>query len=152
MPVDRASATTVVEAPLETVRDLLADVARQVEWVPEITEAELLEEYEDGSPATARFVMSTRLGVDRYTLEYEPADAADAASSGPALSWTLVEGSLQKAQTGQYRLRDLGGGRTEVTLDLEVDHSISAPGFLRRKVFAAVVAGNLASLKAYLDA
>jgi len=143
MPVDSATAAIVVDAPAEAVLAAVRDVAAQVDWVGEITEAELLEEYEDGTPATARFEMTTRLGVDRYTLEY--------AHDDDAMSWEMVEGGLQKAQTGSYRWRDLGDGRTEVTLTLEVDHSIAAPGFLRRKIFQNVVEGNLASLKAYVE-
>jgi Polyketide cyclase / dehydrase and lipid transport len=143
MPIDRATASVVVAAPLETVLGAVRDVTGQVDWVSEITEAELVEEYEDGTPATARFEMTTRLGVDRYTLEYEHAD--------DAMTWVMADGGMQKAQTGAYRLRDLGDGRTEVTLALEVEHSIAAPGFLRRKIFQGVVEGNLASLKTYLE-
>ena len=143
MPVDRATATVVIDAPVELVREAVRDVTSQVDWVGEITGAELLEEYEDGTAATARFEMTTRLGVDRYTLEYEHAD--------DAMSWVMGVGGMQKAQTGAYRLRDLGDGRTQVTLDLEVEHSIAAPGFLRRKILQGVVEGNLASLRTYLE-
>jgi len=143
MPVDTASASAVVAAPLQVVLAALRDVTSQVDWVREITSAELLEEYEDGTPATARFEMTTRIGVDHYTLEYEHAD--------DAMSWTLTEGEMQKAQTGSYRLHDLGDGRTEVTLSLDVDHSIAAPGFIRRRVFHAVVEGNVAGLKAFVE-
>ena len=143
MPVDRARASVVVEAAPLTVLAAVRDVTAQVDWVSEITEAELLAEYEDGTPATARFEMTTRLGVDRYTLEYEHAD--------DAMQWVMTQGGMQKAQSGAYQLRDLGDGRTEVTLTLEVEHSIAAPGFLRRKIFQGVVDGNLASLKGYLE-
>jgi len=144
MPVDSASGSVIVQAPSETVLAVLRDVAAQLDWVAEITEAELLEEYEDGTPATARFEMSTRLGVDHYTLEYTNED--------DSLSWVMVEGQMQKAQNGSYRLRNLSDGRTEVTLSLEVEHSIAAPGFIRRKIFQAVVETNLAALKAYVEA
>ena len=143
MPVDSATATAVVAAPIEVVLAALRDVTSQVDWVSQITSAELLEEYEDGTPATARFEMTTRMGVDHYTLEYE--------HSVDAMSWTLTEGEMQQAQTGSYRLRDLGDGRTEVTLSLDVDHSISAPGFIRRRIFHSVVEGNVAGLKDYVE-
>ncbi len=143
MPVDRAHASVVVAAPLAEVLAAVRDVASQTDWIGEITEAELLEEYEDGTPATARFEMTTRLGVDHYTLEYEHAD--------DAMSWVLVEGEMQQGQQGSYRLRELGAHSTEVTLTLEVDHSISAPGFLRKMIFKGVVEGNLASLKTYVE-
>ena len=143
MPLDRASAVVVVEAPLMPVLDAVRDVTAQFDWVAEITEAELLEAYEDGTPATARFEMTTRLGVDHYTLEYE--------HDGASMSWVMVQGQMQKSQSGAYRLRDLGGRRTEVTLSLEVEHSIAGPGFLRRKIFQGILESNLASLKAYVE-
>jgi len=143
MPVDRARASIVVDAAPQVVLEAVRDVASQVDWVSQITEAELVEEYEDGTPATARFEMTTRLGVDRYTLEYEHAD--------DSMKWVMTEAGLQKAQTGGYQLRDLGERRTDVTLTLEVDHSIAAPGFLRRKVLQSVVEANLAALKGYVE-
>lgn len=143
MPLDSASATVTVAAPFDDVLAVIRDVASQVEWVKEITAAELLEEYEDGTPATASFQMTTGLGADHYTLEFEHGD--------DAMSWTLVQGTMQKAQNGSYVLRDLGDRGTEVTLSLEVEHSIPAPGFLRRKVFKGVVEGNLAGLKRYVE-
>ena len=144
MPTDSATASVTIAAPFDDVLAVVRDVASQVEWVREITAAELLEEYEDGTPATAVFDMATTLGADRYTLEYEHAD--------DAMSWTLVEGTMQKAQNGSYTLRDLGKGGTEVTLALEIEHSIPAPGFIRKKIFKGVVEGNLAGLKTYVEA
>lgn len=143
MPVDSASASVVIAAPFDDVLAVVRDVASQVDWVREITSAELLEEYEDGTPATAVFEMTTTLGADRYTLEYEHGD--------DAMSWTLVEGTMQKAQNGSYTLRDLGEAGTEVTLSLEIEHSIPAPGFIRKKIFKGVVEGNLAGLKTYVE-
>lgn len=143
MPTDQASGTVVVAAPFDQVLAALRDVASQVEWVKEITSAELLEEYEDGTPATARFEMTTGLGADHYTLEYEHSD--------DAMSWTLLEGGMQKAQDGSYALKDLGAAGTELTLTLLIEHSIPAPGFLRKKIFKGVVEGNLAGLKRYVE-
>ena len=143
MPKDTASATTILEAPVDEVLAVLRDVGGQPRWVKEITSAELVEEYEDGTPATARFEAMTGIGADHYTLAYEHSDRG--------MTWTMVEGSLQKAQEGSYVLRDLGADRTEVTLSLEIDHSIAAPGFLRKKIFSGVVRGTLAGLKAYVE-
>jgi uncharacterized membrane protein len=132
-----------VRAPFDEVLAVLRDVAAQPQWAPKITAAELLEEYEDGTPATASFELSTAIGSDEFTLEYEHAD--------DAMSWVLVSGRMQRGQQGEYRLRDLGGGRTEVSLDLTVEHPLSAPGFLRRKVFGGFVDGVLAGLRGYLE-
>lgn len=143
MPVDKSSATVVIDAPFATVLDAVRDVESQAVWAKEITAAEVLEEYADGTVATARFTMVSGLGTDTYVLEYE---------HGPdSMSWTLVESEVLAGQEGSYRLRDAGGERTEVTVTLEVEHSIRAPGFVRRRVFGRVVTHNAQGLKAYLE-
>ncbi len=144
MPVDRCTATVVVHAPFEAVLAAVRDVAAQPRWAKEITEAELLEEYEDGTPATAAFTMVSKLGTDRYTLEYEHGD--------DHLAWTLVEAEQMKAQDGSYRLRPLADGTTEVTLTLTVDHAVHAPGFVRRAVFGRYVDSLARELKTHLEA
>lgn len=143
MPVDRSSATVVIHAPFGEVLEAVRDVESQAVWAKEITAAEVLEEYEDGTVATARFTMVSGLGTDTYVLEYE---------HGPdSMSWTMVESEVLTGQEGSYRLRDLGSDRTEVSVTLEVEHAIRAPGFVRRRVFGRVVTHNAQGLKAYLE-
>jgi ribosome-associated toxin RatA of RatAB toxin-antitoxin module len=143
MPTDHASGTIVVDAAPDDVLTVLRDVEAQPEWVPQVTAAELLEEYEDGTPATATFELSTPMGNDAFTLEFTNDD--------DGLSWTLVSSQMQKAQDGSYRVRPAGDGGTEVTLDLTIEHSLSVPGFLRRKVFGGWVDGSLKGLKEYVE-
>jgi ribosome-associated toxin RatA of RatAB toxin-antitoxin module len=143
VPTDHASGSIVVDADPADVLAVLRDVEAQPEWVPQVTAAELLEEYEDGTPATAAFELSTPMGNDAFTLEFE--------HDGEGLSWTLVSSQMQKSQDGSYRLRPSGAGGTEVTLDLTIEHSLSVPGFLRRKVFGGWVDGSLKGLKEYVE-
>ncbi len=143
MPIDKAKSTTVIDAPFEDVLAAVRDVASQPEWMPDITSAELLEEYEDGTPATARFEMKTKIGSDTYTLAYTSTDST--------LEWTLVESTMMKAQNGSYVLQAVGEDSTEVALSLEIDHSIKAPGFLRRSIFNGIVEGSLKGLKGYVE-
>jgi ribosome-associated toxin RatA of RatAB toxin-antitoxin module len=133
----------VVAASPAVLLAVLRDVGSQSEWVPHITAAELLEEYEDGTPATASFELSTPIGTDQFTLEFDHDD--------DGLAWTLVSSSMQKAQEGAYRLRATDDGSTEVSFELTVEHSLSAPGFLRRKAFGGWVDGSLRGLKTYVE-
>lgn len=144
MPTDHASGSIVVAAAPDAVLAVLRDVEAQPQWVPQVTAAELLEEYEDGTPATASFRLTTPMGDDDFTLEFAHED--------DGLSWTLVSSHVQKSQDGAYRLRPTGDGSTEVTLDLTVEHGMSLPGFLRRKVFGGWVDGSLRGLKGYVEA
>ncbi len=143
MPTDRAHGKVVVGAAPEQVLAVLRDVESQPRWMREITSAEVLEEYEDGLVATAAFELVTKIGSDTYTLEYDHAD--------DGLTWTLVEGGMLSGQDGAYRLVDVGGGRTEVRLELVVEHSIRAPRFIRHRVFNGFVSGALHGLKTYVE-
>ena len=51
MPTDKASQTITVEAPFDRVLETIRAVETQPEWIKEILAVDLLEEYEDGSPA-----------------------------------------------------------------------------------------------------
>ena len=74
MPTDSAEQTVEVQAPIKDVLATIRDVESQVEWIPEILEAEVLEVYDDGLPATARFKASATVGTDEYITVTEIAD------------------------------------------------------------------------------
>ena len=101
MPVDSATRSVEVTAPVADVLAVLRDVEAQPVWIPEILEAELLEVYEDTGcrppPGSRRPRPSGRTS---YTLSYEHGDAG--------LCWTMVEGRLQTGQEGSYTLERLG--------------------------------------------
>jgi uncharacterized membrane protein len=143
MPTDRAIQTITVEAPFDRVLATIRAVETQPEWIDEIREAEVLEEYEDGTPATASFSASTPVGTDRYTLEYEHSD--------DGLDWHLVKGRLQTGQNGHYSLRRKGAHRTEVTYELEISHNLPLPRFIRSRVIEGLVTSTVTGLKAYVE-
>ncbi len=145
MPTDSATAAVEVAAPLDAVLATLRDVERQVEWIPQIQEAELLEVYEDsGLPATARFKASATVGTDEYTLSYDHSDTT--------MSWTMVKGRLQTGQEGCWTLEALGRGRTSVTYELTIHHNLPLPGFVRRRVIKGLVDDTLHGLVEHLAA
>lgn len=64
------------------------------------------------------------LGKDiQYVLDHQEAGKGN-------ISWTLVESNVFKANDGSWALRDLGGGRTEVTYRLRLDFKIFVPGMI----------------------
>ena len=144
MPTDHARETVEIKVPFREVLDTIRDIESQVEWIPEILEAELLEVYEDDDlPATARFKASATVGTDRYTLSYEHTD--------DGMSWTMVEGHLQTGQEGCYTLREIDPQTTSVTYDLTIHHNLPLPGFIRSKVIKGLVDSTLQGLKAHLE-
>jgi uncharacterized membrane protein len=143
MPTDHATETVVVDAPLSRVLATIRDVQSQPKWVKEVIEAEVLEKYDDGTPAKAYFTATSPVGKDVYTLAYQ--------HSADAMSWSLVEGRLQTGQDAAYTLRSLGRGRTEVTFDLTIHHNLPLPGFLRGRVIRGLVHSTVSGLKGYVE-
>ncbi|MHB8275316.1 MAG: SRPBCC family protein [Dermatophilaceae bacterium] len=123
MPTDHATETVIVAAPVKRVLATVRDVGSQPKWVKEVLEAEVLEKYDDGTPAMAHFTATSPVGKDTYTLAYE--------HTVDAMRWRLVKGRLQTGQDATYTLRNLGKGKTEVTFDLTIQHNLPLPGFLR---------------------
>lgn len=107
------SASAEIEAPIETVYAVAADVEGSPRWQPEIKVAECLERDEDG--AEALFHMETDAGVKQIDSEmrfsFEPPNR---------ILWTQEDGAL-KAVDGSWELEDLGDGRTRATYWMEVD-------------------------------
>jgi uncharacterized membrane protein len=143
MPTDTASKTVTIDATLDEVLDTIRAVETQPLWVKEILEAELLTEYDDGTPATARFKAATPVGSDHYTLEYDHAD--------DGMTWHLLEGHLQTGQDARYTLRPNGDDQTEVTFALTVSHNLPLPGFIRNRVINGLVTSTVTGLKRYLE-
>ncbi len=144
MPTDTATQTVKVQAPPAEVLATIRDVEGQVEWIPEILEAELLEVYaDDDLPATARFKASATVGTDEYTLSYEHTDTT--------MSWTMVNGRLQTGQEGCYTLEELSPERTAVTYELTIHHNLPLPGFIRGRVIRGLVASTLTGLTERLE-
>ncbi|HYO17254.1 MAG TPA: SRPBCC family protein [Dermatophilaceae bacterium] len=144
MPTDHAAETVVIAAPMERVLATIRDIESQPSWVKEIIEAEVLEEFDDGTPATAHVRATAPVGTDDYTLSYE--HAAD------GMSWSLVKGRLQTGQDATYSLRSLGKNETEVTFDLTIHHNLPLPGFLRGRVIRGLVHSTVKGLKEYVEA
>ncbi len=143
MPTDTATKTIEVKASLDDVLTTIRDVEGQVSWIPEILEAELLEVYDDGLPATARFKASATVGTDEYTLSYEHAD--------DEMSWTMLKGRLQTGQEGRYTLVAKGKHATTVTYELTIHHNMPLPGFIRSRVIKGLVDNTLNGLKQHLE-
>jgi hypothetical protein len=62
------------------------------------------------------------------------------------VSWTLVKGQIQKAQTGSYTVEGTGSEST-VTYSLAVDLNIPMIGMLRRKAEKVIIDTALKGLK-----
>jgi uncharacterized membrane protein len=128
------SASTEIEAPIEEVYAIAADVEGSPRWQAEIKVAECVER--DGAGNQALVHMETdakvrRLGSDiRFSYD-EPS----------RISWAQENGDLKSVE-GSWELEDLGDERTRVTYWLEVDLGRTL-GLLIRGPLVGVLRGQL---------
>ena len=106
------SASTEIEAPIEAVYAIAADVEGSPRWQPEIKVAECMER--DGDDQTLVHMETDAkvrtLGAEmRFSYE-QPT----------RIFWAQEDGDLKSVE-GSWELEDLGDGRTSVTYSLEVD-------------------------------
>lgn len=111
----------VIEAAPEEILDVVADIPRTPEWSPQHQSAEVLETFDNGRPRIVRAKVKTAGISDVQTVEYTWGDNF--------VSWTLVEATQLKAQTGSYTLTP-DGDTTLVRVDVDVELSIPLPGFI----------------------
>jgi ribosome-associated toxin RatA of RatAB toxin-antitoxin module len=107
------SASTEIEAPVERVFSVAADVEGSPRWQPEIKVAECIERDDEGNQVLVH--METDAKVRRLGSEirfsYEQTSR---------ISWVQEDGDLKSVE-GSWELEDLGEGRTRATYRLEVD-------------------------------
>jgi uncharacterized membrane protein len=109
----RGERTVEIDAPVERVFEIAADIEHAPEWQKSLTDVEVLERdgerraksVETESNASVRTIRS------RLRFEYEPLTA---------ITWDQERGDV-KALRGWWHFEDLGGGRTRATYGLEVD-------------------------------
>lgn len=105
-------ASTEIEAPIEAVFAVAADVEGSPRWQPEIKVAECVER--DGDDQTLVH-METDAKVRRLKSEMRFSYEQPA-----RIAWVQEEGDLKSVE-GSWQLEDLGDGRTRATYWLEVD-------------------------------
>lgn len=130
-----------VAATPRQVMDVIADYDAYPQWVAAAKSVEVLETAPSGRARRVRFVLDAGMVKDTYVLEF------DWARDGRSVSWSLVEGEIQRAQSGSYTLASLPGGETEVTYQLTVDLKIPMIGVFTRKAEKAITDTALTELK-----
>ncbi len=137
---DQTSSSLVVQAPVEAVLRVIADVQAYPEWNSEIKSVRVEERGPDGRPRRAVFNLSSSGLTDEYALDYD--------WSAEGVRWRLAQPStLQKSQEGSYTLSATGDGRTEVRYDLRIDARLPMIGPMRRKIEKRIVEAALSELK-----
>jgi ribosome-associated toxin RatA of RatAB toxin-antitoxin module len=108
-----ASADTEIQAPIDRVWEVVADIESWPEWQATITEIDVEERDAANRPALCEVVFDAKVQTIRTVqrVHYE---------SPHRLAFTQERGSL-KDLAGSWRLEDLGDGRTRATYALDVE-------------------------------
>jgi ribosome-associated toxin RatA of RatAB toxin-antitoxin module len=107
------SASTEIEAPIEAVYAIAADVEGSPRWQPEIKLAECLERDGGGEQALVRMETDAKVRRLGSTIRFSYEQPT-------LIAWSQEDGDL-KSVDGAWELEDLGAGRTRATYRLEVD-------------------------------
>jgi uncharacterized membrane protein len=133
----RASAHTVVSAPIETVWDIVSDPERALSFMTAVTRWEVDSEEPTGLGARYRMLMrigSAEVGGLIEVVEWHPPRD---------LAWTSVTGIDQR---GRWRLRPAPGGRTRVEIRLAYGVAgAGLAGWLAERIAAPAVTSHLQS-------
>ena len=136
---DQSTQSITVDAPAADVMAVIADFPSYPQWVAAAKKVEVVEDGDDGRARRVHFVLDAGAVKDDYVLEYTwDGDAK--------VSWTLVEGQMQKRNDGSYALAEKDGA-TEVTYSITIDLSIPMLGMIKRKAEKVILDTALKELK-----
>ena len=107
------SATEEIEAPIEKVFEVAADVEGSPRWQPEIKRVEVLERDADGRQVLVHTESDAKVRRLGSTLRFSYDEPA-------GLSWRQEDGDLKSVE-GSWEFEDIGDGRTRATYSMTVD-------------------------------
>ncbi|MCW2637601.1 MAG: Polyketide cyclase / dehydrase family protein [Blastococcus sp.] len=136
---DQSTQSITVDAPAAEVMAVIADFPAYPEWVSAAKTVEVVEPGNDGRAHRVHFVLDAGAVKDDYVLDYTW-------DGDHSVTWTLVQGQMQKRQDGSYTLVETDG-RTEVTYSITIDLSIPMLGMIKRKAEKVILDTALKELK-----
>jgi uncharacterized membrane protein len=109
----QGSASAEIEAPIDEVFAVAADVEGSPRWQPEIKVAECVERDAGGNQVLVRMETDAKVRRLGSTIRFDY-------ERPRRIGWAQEEGDLKSVE-GSWELEDLGDGRTRATYGLEVD-------------------------------
>jgi uncharacterized membrane protein len=106
-------ATETVDAPIERVFEVAADVEGSPRWQPQIKSAECVQRDDDGRQVIVDTVTDGKVRDLKARLRFSYEEPT-------AIRWVQEDGDLSDVK-GHWALEDLGGERTRATYSLSVD-------------------------------
>jgi uncharacterized membrane protein len=107
------SATAEIDAPIDEVFAVAADVEGSPRWQPEIKSVEVLERNADGHQVLVEIETDAKVRTLKSEMRFGYDDPS-------GISWEQTDGDL-KSVRGSWEFEDLGDDRTRATYWMEVD-------------------------------
>jgi carbon monoxide dehydrogenase subunit G len=107
------SSTAEIDAPLEQVWGVVADVERAPDWQGGLKALQVLERDGEGRAVLCESQSDAKVRTIKSIVRFRYEDP-------DRLSWRQEKGEL-KSVDGSWELEDLGAGRTRATYSMEVD-------------------------------
>lgn len=120
-----ASKTIEMDVSREELWKVIADYASYPQFVEGAQKVKILsrEKTPKGEKVRVEYGISLLSKDITYTLDHY--------EEGPAgMRWELVDSNILKRNSGQWSLKALGTGQTEVTYSLALDFKIYVPGMI----------------------
>jgi len=127
-----ASRTEVVDVDINKLYDVLVDYEKYPEFVDGVSGIKVLAKDEKTAKVEYNLNMIKSF---KYTINLKQERPG-------RLSWTLDSGDLFKKNDGEWKLKDLGNGKTEVTYTLDLDFKMFAPS----SILSALTEKNLPTM------
>lgn len=126
------SRTEIIDIDINKLYDVLVDYEKYPEFVDGVSGIKVLSKDEKAAKVEYNLNMIKSF---KYIINLKQERPG-------RLSWTLDSGDLFKKNDGEWKLKDLGNGKTEVTYTLDVDFKIFAPS----SILSALTEKNLPSM------
>lgn len=112
-----ATRTEIVDVEINKLYEVIVDYSKYADFVDGVSSTKVLNQSETSAKVEYSVNMIKSFKYTLATTQVRPTK----------VSWVLDSGDLFKKNDGQWLLKDLGGGKTEVTYSLEVDFKMFAP-------------------------
>lgn len=134
----KATRTETVDIDVNKLYETIIDYAKYPEFVDGVSAIKVLSQNETSAKVEYSLNIIKTFKYIINTKQEKP----------NRISWTLDSGDLFKKNNGEWTLKDLGNGKTEVTYSLELDFKLFAPS----GILTTLTDKNLPSMmKAFFD-
>jgi ribosome-associated toxin RatA of RatAB toxin-antitoxin module len=134
----KASRTETVDIDIHKLYDTIIDYAKYPDFVDGVKQINIISKTD--TSAKVEYSLNI-IKTFKYIVNLKQ-------EKPTRVSWTLDSGDLFKKNDGEWKLKDLGNGKTEVTYSLDLDFKMFAPS----SILASLTDKNLPSMmKAFFD-